>query len=99
MGSARAGSNPAAVAFACALSGSSGGPFAGRKAGHGADKTDPREIRTPNLLIWSQTHYRCAIEPVLIGGPHVARPRPASGIGFRQEKVLRVRIELTTLGL
>ena len=27
-------------------------------------KNDPREIRTPNLLIWSQTHYRCAIEPL-----------------------------------
>ena len=27
-------------------------------------KLDPREIRTPNLLIWSQTRYRCAIEPM-----------------------------------
>ena len=25
---------------------------------------DPREIRTPNLLIWSQTRCRCAIEPL-----------------------------------
>ena len=28
-----------------------------------ADKTNEgREIRTPNLLIWSQTRYRCATE-------------------------------------
>ncbi len=27
---------------------------------------EAREIRTPNLLIWSQTRYRCAIAPVAI---------------------------------
>ena len=27
-------------------------------------KNEGREIRTPNLLIWSQTCYRCAIPPV-----------------------------------
>jgi hypothetical protein len=26
-------------------------------------ENDRREIRTPNLLIWSQTRYRCAIQP------------------------------------
>ena len=26
-------------------------------------KSEGREIRTPNLLIWSQTRYRCAIPP------------------------------------
>ena len=28
-------------------------------------KSERREIRTPNLLIWSQTLYRCAIHPML----------------------------------
>ena len=28
-------------------------------------QNEDREIRTPNLLIWSQTRYRCAISPVL----------------------------------
>ena len=28
-------------------------------------KSERREIRTPNLLIWSQTRYRCAIHPML----------------------------------
>ena len=28
-------------------------------------KNEGREIRTPNLLIWSQTRYRCAIHPML----------------------------------
>ena len=28
-------------------------------------KNEGREIRTPNLLIWSQTRYRCAIPPLL----------------------------------
>ena len=32
------------------------------------NKNDPREIRTPNLLIWSQMHYRCAIEPLRNSG-------------------------------
>ena len=27
-------------------------------------KIEAREIRTPNLLIWSQTHCRCAIPPL-----------------------------------
>ena len=27
-------------------------------------KDEAREIRTPNLLIWSQTRYRCAIAPL-----------------------------------
>ncbi len=27
-------------------------------------KNEGREIRTPNLLIWSQTRYRCAIPPI-----------------------------------
>jgi hypothetical protein len=26
-------------------------------------KTEPRVIRTPNRLIWSQTRYRCAMDP------------------------------------
>ena len=29
-------------------------------------RNEGREIRTPNLLIWSQTRYRCAIPPVEI---------------------------------
>ena len=29
---------------------------------------EAREIRTPNLLIWSQTRCRCAIAP---SGPHL----------------------------
>ena len=28
-------------------------------------ENEGREIRTPNLLIWSQTRYRCAIPPLL----------------------------------
>ena len=28
---------------------------------------EAREIRIPNLLIWSQTRYRCAIAPLAIG--------------------------------
>ena len=28
-------------------------------------KSERREIRTPNLLIWSQTRYRCATHPML----------------------------------
>ena len=28
-------------------------------------ENEGREIRTPNLLIWSQTHYRCAMPPPL----------------------------------
>ena len=28
-----------------------------------AEWSEGREIRTPNLLIWSQTRYRCAIPP------------------------------------
>ena len=28
-------------------------------------QSEAREIRTPNLLIWSQTRYRCAIAPVI----------------------------------
>ncbi len=27
-------------------------------------ENEAREIRTPNLLIWSQTRYRCAIAPM-----------------------------------
>ena len=27
-------------------------------------QNEAREIRTPNLLIWSQTRYRCAIAPI-----------------------------------
>ena len=30
-----------------------------------AGKIEGREIRTPNLLIWSQTRYRCAIPPLM----------------------------------
>jgi hypothetical protein len=30
----------------------------------GQGKHEGREIRTPNLLIWSQTRYRCAIPPL-----------------------------------
>ena len=29
-----------------------------------------REIRTPNLLIWSQTRCRCAIPPVIFSGEY-----------------------------
>ena len=29
-------------------------------------KNEPRAIRTPNLLIWSQTRYRCAMGPIAI---------------------------------
>ena len=28
-------------------------------------KDDSREIRTPNLLIWSQTRYHCAMPPLI----------------------------------
>ena len=28
-------------------------------------QSEAREIRTPNLLIWSQTRYRCAIAPMI----------------------------------
>jgi hypothetical protein len=35
---------------------------------------EAREIRTPNLLIWSQTRCRCAIAPLI-------QPFPASIIG------------------
>ena len=31
-----------------------------------AMKNEGREIRTPNLLIWSQTRCRCAIPPMLL---------------------------------
>ena len=36
-----------------------------RTNSHGVslEKTEPREIRTPNRLIWSQTRYRCAMDP------------------------------------
>ena len=30
----------------------------------GVRKSEGREIRTPNLLIWSQTRCRCAIPPL-----------------------------------
>ena len=36
-----------------------------RCAGSRRGKSERREIRTPNLLIWSQTRYRCAIHPML----------------------------------
>ena len=39
------------------------------------DKSEAREIRTPNLLIWSQTRCRCAIAPVadtIIGSARAA---------------------------
>ena len=32
-------------------------------------KCEGREIRTPNLLIWSQTRYRCAIPPLVCNRP------------------------------
>ena len=31
----------------------------------GSIRNEGREIRTPNLLIWSQTRCRCAIPPVM----------------------------------
>ena len=31
----------------------------------GPRRGEGREIRTPNLLIWSQTRYRCAIPPMI----------------------------------
>ena len=31
-------------------------------------ENEGREIRTPNLLIWSQTRYRCAIAPMFCYG-------------------------------
>ena len=33
-----------------------------------AKQNEGREIRTPNLLIWSQTRCRCAIPPLFIAG-------------------------------
>ena len=33
-------------------------------SGSGAETDEAREIRTRNLLIWSQTRYRCAIAPI-----------------------------------
>ena len=30
-----------------------------------ANDLSPRAIRTPSLLIWSQTRYRCAMGPIL----------------------------------
>ena len=33
--------------------------------GGGPRISEGREIRTPNLLIWSQTRYRCAIPPMV----------------------------------
>lgn len=42
-------------------------------------KNEAREIRTPNLLIWSQTRCRCAIAPLM--SPmicHVYRPRSST---------------------
>ena len=35
-----------------------------RPEGCGAELYEGREIRTPNLLIWSQTRCRCAIHPM-----------------------------------
>ena len=29
-------------------------------------RDEARNIQTPNLLIWSQTRYRCAIAPVVV---------------------------------
>ena len=34
---------------------------------------EAREIRTPNLLIWSQTRCRCAIAPVSVN-QHLRQP-------------------------
>ena len=34
-------------------------------------ENEAREIRTPNLLIWSQTRYRCAIAPMVAGAEEV----------------------------
>ena len=33
------------------------------KPGAHTEKNEPRAIRTPNRLIWSQTRYRCAMDP------------------------------------
>ena len=34
-------------------------------------ENEAREIRTPNLLIWSQTRYRCTIAPMVAGAEEV----------------------------
>ena len=33
--------------------------------GQELNTNERREIRTPNLVIWSQTRYRCAIQPLM----------------------------------
>ena len=59
------GSNPAIGSFA--------GPERFELA-----KSEAREIRTPNRLIWSQTRYRCAMAPSCKGRATVAPwPLPA----------------------
>ena len=80
MGSTRAGSNPAGVAFAhslcCDVSPHS--PPTSSKAFWllhpgfrvTAQKYEARAIRTPNLLIWSQTRYHCAIAPLGCNAVH-----------------------------
>jgi hypothetical protein len=42
------------------------------------NKSEAREIRTPNLLIWSQTRCRCAIAPLQILTSHsLVQPKPS----------------------
>ena len=48
------------------------------------NQNDPREIRTPNLLIWSQTHYRCAIEPMEEDWPHYIGLQPIRSDGIQK---------------
>ena len=38
-------------------------------------ENEGREIRTPNLLIWSQTRYRCAIPPLELHARHSSSRR------------------------
>jgi hypothetical protein len=59
-----------------------------------ASKTqnEAREIRTPNLLIWSQTRCRCAIAPCL---PNMERKQLVSC--FSQSKPKQVRTTKETM--
>ena len=45
-------------------------------------KNEGREIRTPNLLIWSQTRCRCAIPPLLYFAEHFEQGLKLNGASF-----------------
>ena len=44
------------------------------------EKTEPDVIRTRNLLIWSQTRYRCAIHPIDNALPSTQRTNRSASI-------------------